>query len=83
MREHKKTGVHGTLELILLAWKFNSKKLLCKTLNSRMNIIETWYKKNVPVWPTSQKSTRILPKAWDYFPLLKYLVKSGHLGHLG
>ena len=41
MRERKKTAVHGTLEMIPLAWKFNSKKLLCKTLNSRMNIIET------------------------------------------
>ena len=41
MRERKKTGLHGTLEMIYLAWKFNSKKLLCKTLNSRMNIIET------------------------------------------
>ena len=41
MRERKKTGVHGTLEMISLAWKFNSKKLSCKTLNSKMNIIET------------------------------------------
>ena len=41
MRERKKTGVHGTLETIPLAWKFNSKQLLCKTLNSSMNIIET------------------------------------------
>ena len=41
MRERKKTAVHGTLEMILLAWNFNSKQLLCKTLNSRMNIIET------------------------------------------
>ena len=41
MRERKKTGVHGTLEMILLAWKLNSKQLLSKTLNSRMNIIET------------------------------------------
>ena len=41
MRERKKTGVHRTLELIPLAWKFNSKQLLSKTLNSRMNIIET------------------------------------------
>ena len=41
MRERKKTGVHGALELISLAWKFNSKQLLCKTLNFRMNIIET------------------------------------------
>ena len=41
VRERKKTGVHGTLQMILLAWKFNSKQLLSKTLNSRMNIIET------------------------------------------
>ena len=41
MRERKKTGVHGTLKMIPMAWKFNSKQLLCKTLNSRMNIIET------------------------------------------
>ena len=41
MRERKKTGVHGTLEMIPLLWKFNSKQLLSKTLNSRMNIIET------------------------------------------
>ena len=40
MRERKKTGVHGTLEMIPLAWKFNSKQLLSKTLNSKMNIIE-------------------------------------------
>ena len=41
MRERKKTVVHGTLEMIPLAWKFNSKQLLSKTLNSRINIIET------------------------------------------
>ena len=41
MRKRKKTGVHGTLEMIPLAWKFNSKQLLSKTLNSRRNIIET------------------------------------------
>ena len=41
MRERKKTAVHGTLEMLPLAWKFNSKQLLSKTLNSRMNIIET------------------------------------------
>ena len=41
VRERKKTAVHGTLEMIILAWKFNSKQLLSKTLNSRMNIIET------------------------------------------
>ena len=41
MRERKKTAVHGTLGLALMAWKFNSKQLLCKTLNSRINIIET------------------------------------------
>ena len=27
--------------MIHMAWKFNSKQLLSKTLNSRMNIIET------------------------------------------
>ena len=41
MHERKKTGVHGTLKMILMAWKFNSKQLLSKTLNSRMHIIET------------------------------------------
>ena len=40
MHDRKKTGVHGTLEMITMAWKFNSKQLLSKTLNSRMNIIE-------------------------------------------
>ena len=41
MRERKKTVVHGTLQMIPLAWKLNSEQLLSKTLNSRMNIIET------------------------------------------
>ena len=41
MRERKKTDLHGTLKMIPRAWKFNSKKHLSKTLNSRMNIIET------------------------------------------
>ena len=41
MRKRKKTGVHRTLDLIPLAWKFNFKQLLSKTLNSRINIIET------------------------------------------
>ena len=41
MRERKKTGVHATLEMTLKAWKLNSKELLSKTLNSRMNIIKT------------------------------------------
>ena len=41
MRERKKTAVQGTLEMTWLAWKFNSKQLLSKTLNSRINIIET------------------------------------------
>ena len=41
MRERKKTAVHGTLGMTLIAWKFNSKQLLSKTLNSRINIIET------------------------------------------
>ena len=37
MRERKKTAVHGTLEMVPLAWKFNSKKLFVLTLNSRMS----------------------------------------------
>ena len=37
MRERKETGVHGTLN----DRKLNSKQLLSKTFNSRMNIIET------------------------------------------
>ena len=41
MSERKTTGVLGTLVMIPLACKFNSKQLLSKTLNSRMNIIET------------------------------------------
>ena len=41
MHERKKTDVHGTMEMILLAWKLNSKQLLSKTLNSRMNSLET------------------------------------------
>ena len=41
MRERKKTAVHGTLVMVPMAWKFNSKQLLSKTLNSRINIIET------------------------------------------
>ena len=41
MHERKKTAVHGTLGMIPMTWKLNSKQLLCKTLNSRMNIIET------------------------------------------
>ena len=47
MPERKKTAVHGTLEMIPLAWKLNSKQLLSKTLNSRMNIIETRAVSNV------------------------------------
>ena len=38
--KRKKTDVHGTLEMTLKAWKLNSKQLLSKTLNSRMNIGE-------------------------------------------
>ena len=37
----KETGVHGTLGMVLMAWKFNFKQLLSKTLNSRMNRIKT------------------------------------------
>ena len=41
MRERKETGVHGTLLMSQDDWKLNSKQLLSKTFNSRMNIIET------------------------------------------
>ena len=41
MRERKKTAVHGTLEMTYTAVKFNFQQVLLKTLNSRMNIIET------------------------------------------
>ena len=41
MRERKETGLHGTLLMSQDYWKFNSKQLLSKTFNSRMNIIET------------------------------------------
>ena len=41
MRERKEMGVHGTLLMSQDDWKLNSKQLLSKTFNSRMNIIET------------------------------------------
>ena len=41
MRERKETGVHGTLLMSQDDCKLNSKLLLCKTFNSRMNIKET------------------------------------------
>ena len=41
MRKRKETGVHGTLLMSQDDWKLNSKQLLSKTFNSRMNIIET------------------------------------------
>ena len=40
MLERKETGVHGTLLMSQDDWKLNSKQLLSKTLNSRMNIGE-------------------------------------------
>ena len=40
MRKRKETGVHGTLLISQDDWKLNSKQLLSKTFNSRMNIIE-------------------------------------------
>ena len=40
VRERKKTAVHGTLGMAPMAWKFNFKQHLLKTLNSRTNIIE-------------------------------------------
>ena len=41
MRKPKETGVHGTLLMSQDDWKLNSKQLLSKTFNSRINIIET------------------------------------------
>ena len=41
MPERKETSVHGTLLMSQDDWKFNSKQLLSKTFNSRINIIET------------------------------------------
>ena len=58
MRKLKKTGVHGTLEMISWAWKFNSKQLLSKTLNSRMNIIKTRAVLNIV-----QKDEKCAPEA--------------------
>ena len=40
VRERKKTGVHGTLEMTLKAWKLNSKNLLLNRLFSRMNSLK-------------------------------------------
>ena len=70
MRERKKMVVHGTLELILVSWKFNSKQLLCKTLNSRMNIIETRAVLNMAIGTLS--IDRQIPKKWN--PILVYSV---------
>ena len=41
MQERKETGVHGTLLMSQDDLKLNSKQLLYKTFNSRVNIIET------------------------------------------
>ena len=68
MREHKKTGVHGTLEMIPLTWKFNSKQLLCKTLNSRMNIIETRAVSNI----VKMNGKYIVKKDRKYAPEAKW-----------
>ena len=38
------------------------------------------YKKNEPVWPKSQKATRILPKAWGSFSTLKIFGKKWSKG---
>ena len=65
MRERKKTGVHGTLKVVPLAWKFNSKQLLCKTLNSRMNIIETRAVLNII--KKSEIETKIGEKHLNFF----------------
>ena len=61
MLERKKTGVHGTLEITSLAWKFNSKQLLCKTLNSRINIIETRAVSNI----VKKDGNYVLEDKWE------------------
>ena len=69
MRERKKTAVHGTLEMIPLAWKFNSKQFLCKTLNSRMNIIETKAVLNIVKtdgkWPPEAEQKELIRRCFS------------------
>ena len=65
VHKRKKTAVHGTLEMIPLAWKFNSKQLLSKTLNSRMNIIETRAVLNII--KKSEIETKIYEIIWIFF----------------
>ena len=91
MRKRKKTAVHGTLEMIPLTWKFNSKQLLSKTLNSRMNIIETRAvlilskKTEKGSWQISKlrscQSIHIENNCWDRgrFKILQNTLKLYHL----
>ena len=61
--------MHGTLEIISLAWKFNSEQLLCKTLNSRMNIIETRAVLNIlktdGILPVTSAVAAVLLSRWE------------------
>ena len=61
----KKTGLHGTLGIALMAWKFNSKQLLYKTLNSRMNRIETRAVSNI-VKKKENMFWRKTPQVFDF-----------------
>ena len=74
MREGKETGVHGTLLMSQDVWKFNSKQLLSKTLNSRMNIIETRADLNIvnsdEIWIT-QSGAMVFILNLDKFLLTK------------
>ena len=61
MSERKKTAVHGTQPMILMAWKLNSKQLLLKTLNSRINIIETRAVSNI----VKKDGNYVLEDKWE------------------
>ena len=74
MHERKKTAVHGTLGMLLMAWKFNFKQLLSKTLNSRMNIIETRAVLNMV-----KKVGKCAPEAKCIFPISSNFVKERKL----
>ena len=61
MHERKKTGVHGTLEMMPMAWKLNFKQLLCKTLNSVMNIIEMRANTNIHIFQQNENLSKLFP----------------------
>ena len=71
------TGGPGINPNVFFAVIFNFKSNCIKKLNSMTNIkkVSSGYKKNEPVWPKSQKATRILPKAWGSFSTFKIFGK--------